>query len=545
MIHNSFIISTITALFFGVMLLPMTSYAQNLEWRTGEDGKQYWYENGVRQGTYDDEKGVIGDGTVRGREIYDPKSDAWYWLDSIYDGAKAVNKEVWLPYVYQNEAEWDIHEMHKNHWDSDECIRGYVYASMLNKWGKWVRYDENGAMMKGWVTIEGPLAEQYPEQAGKKYYYDHKTGTMAKGRLTINGDDYYFDYHTGQMVTGWQTYSNGQGKGGKLYFDPDSGKMVTGEKTIDGKACFFSYQGEYLEDLYRDENGLLRVREDSEYILDSGKTGNISWWKIRIPESISSGLYWRTKLVISGVCDETDTGFKDAGYRSRGKSEDYSDFPFYPFGYDTAVDEAFIDIRNAQDLSYLFCNMHALKYIYGLDKLDTSKVTDMSRMFYGCYLLMQADVSGFDTSNVTDMSEMFADHGVLNNLDLSSFNTSNVTDMHGMFSSKPSLMFDKTIVSMDEHVLKIDVSSFDTSKVTDMSDMFNTAFIEEIDISSFDTSSVKDMSNMFAYEYSSSYPEDKTGIVKNIYVGSGWVIGEDTKTDNMFDRCGVDGVTVK
>lgn len=39
------------------------------------DGAKYWYENGVRQGL-----------EGRGKEIYDPESDAWYWLDAAYDG---------------------------------------------------------------------------------------------------------------------------------------------------------------------------------------------------------------------------------------------------------------------------------------------------------------------------------------------------------------------------------------------------------------------------------------------------------------------------
>ena len=39
-------------------------------WKT-VNGKDYWYENGVKQGT-----------TGRGKEIYDPDSDAWYWLDA-------------------------------------------------------------------------------------------------------------------------------------------------------------------------------------------------------------------------------------------------------------------------------------------------------------------------------------------------------------------------------------------------------------------------------------------------------------------------------
>ena len=52
-------------------------------WKT-VNGKDYWYENGVKQGT-----------TGRGKEIYDPDSDAWYWLDAKQGGAKAVNKDVY------------------------------------------------------------------------------------------------------------------------------------------------------------------------------------------------------------------------------------------------------------------------------------------------------------------------------------------------------------------------------------------------------------------------------------------------------------------
>ena len=52
-------------------------------WKT-VNGKDYWYENGVKQGT-----------TGRGKEIYDASSDAWYWLDAVDGGAKAVNKDVY------------------------------------------------------------------------------------------------------------------------------------------------------------------------------------------------------------------------------------------------------------------------------------------------------------------------------------------------------------------------------------------------------------------------------------------------------------------
>ena len=55
-----------------------------------ENGKKYWYEKGVKQGT-----------TGRGKEIYDPDSDAWYWLDAVQGGAMTVSKDV-----YQESARW-------------------------------------------------------------------------------------------------------------------------------------------------------------------------------------------------------------------------------------------------------------------------------------------------------------------------------------------------------------------------------------------------------------------------------------------------------
>ena len=109
-------------------------------WET-VDGKDYWYEDGVKQGT-----------EGRGKEIYDPESDAWYWLDSDANGAKAVSKDV-----YQ---------------ESDG--------------GKWVRYDENGKMVKGWNTNENGT-----------YYFDPITGAMAKGDVEIDGVPCSFDETTG------------------------------------------------------------------------------------------------------------------------------------------------------------------------------------------------------------------------------------------------------------------------------------------------------------------------------------------------------------
>ena len=173
---------------------------KNVQFDTGADGKSYWFEDGVKQGTYDDPKGVMGDGTVRGREIYDPVTNEWYWLDSVYDGAKAVGKEVWMPYMYQQEGDWDEEKIAANAAASGDMAQ-FVLDSINNKQGKWVRYDENGAMLKGWVTIEegSELAKVYEDQVGNTYYYDNRTGLMARGKVTLGGVTYEFDELTGAL----------------------------------------------------------------------------------------------------------------------------------------------------------------------------------------------------------------------------------------------------------------------------------------------------------------------------------------------------------
>ena len=86
-----------------------------------------------------------------------------------------------------------------------------------------------------------------------------------------------------------------------------------------------------------------------------------------------------------------------------------------------------------------FKSMLDLETIEGLRYLNTSKVANMSAMFYECRSLLNLDLSSFNTSNVTDMGEMFLRCYNLKSLDLSSFNTSNVTNMEHMFNQCTSL----------------------------------------------------------------------------------------------------------
>ena len=120
-----------------------------------------------------------------------------------------------------------------------------------------------------------------------------------------------------------------------------------------------------------------------------------------------------------------------------------------------------------------------------LSSFDTSNVTNMSSMFYGCSSLTSLDLSSFNTSSVTNMDSMFSGCSSLTSLDLSSFNTSSVTDMQSMFSQCSLLT-------------SLDVSGFNTSKVKNMSDMFrDCSSLTSLDLSGFNTSNVTDMYMMF------------------------------------------------
>ena len=140
------------------------------------------------------------------------------------------------------------------------------------------------------------------------------------------------------------------------------------------------------------------------------------------------------------------------------------------------------DVKLSGDASCLFKGFND---IYGVEKLDTSNVNNMCKMFFGCSRLDYLDVSNFDISKVTNMSNMFADCENLTSLDVSGFDTSNVENMSGMFQGCSGLT-------------SLDVSNWNTSNVTNMSCMFYTCSgLDDLDVSGFDTSNVINMAGMF------------------------------------------------
>lgn len=136
--------------------------------------------------------------------------------------------------------------------DGSLAVNKDVYIPSGNKW---VRYDNNGHMIKGedyryggWYYFNpttGAMTKgmQYvPSNGGKWVYYDWTTGKMAHGEQYVNYDAqhtgwYLFDRYTGAMFHG-DTYVRSNG-GKWVRYDFTTGKMVKGLNRHDNSWYYF------------------------------------------------------------------------------------------------------------------------------------------------------------------------------------------------------------------------------------------------------------------------------------------------------------------
>ncbi|MDD3452736.1 MAG: BspA family leucine-rich repeat surface protein [Bacilli bacterium] len=210
------------------------------------------------------------------------------------------------------------------------------------------------------------------------------------------------------------------------------------------------------------------------------------------------------------------------------------------------LDLSNFDTSKVIDMSYMFFQMNFLRNL-DLSNFDTSKVENMSWMFTHMSNLGDLNISNFDTSSVTNMSYMFTFTSGLSNLDLSNFDTSKVTNMSYMFDWMASLS-------------SLNVSNFNTSNVTNMSWMFyKTYSLSSLDVSNFNTSKVTNMSGMFAgmsnlvnlniNNFNTSnvtnmdYMFNHSTKLSTIYVGSNWTTSG-ASISYMFEGCGTSSVTL-
>jgi surface protein len=117
-----------------------------------------------------------------------------------------------------------------------------------------------------------------------------------------------------------------------------------------------------------------------------------------------------------------------------------------------------------------------------LPKIDTSGMTSMNKLFYGCRALIS--MPQLNTESVTNMGNMFQNCNSL--VTIPPINTDSVTDMSYMFNYCYNLA---------------SVPLLNTKNVTDMSGMFYYCY-SLVSIPPFDTEEVKKTKGMFYYCYS-------------------------------------------
>ena len=176
------------------------------------------------------------------------------------------------------------------------------------------------------------------------------------------------------------------------------------------------------------------------------------------------------------------------------------------------IDSSFADYE-LESLYCFFSQCENLKTITGLKNLNTTHVTEITGMFYGCSSLETIDFNGFCTDHVHDMGWMFQDCISLKALNLSGFNTNHVIMMDGMFENCSSLKeldinsFNTENTALMQYMFdgcssleKLDLSNFNTKNNLTMYSMFEgCSSLTELDLSSFNTENVVDMTYTFRY----------------------------------------------
>ncbi|WP_302280398.1 BspA family leucine-rich repeat surface protein [Brachyspira pilosicoli] len=175
------------------------------------------------------------------------------------------------------------------------------------------------------------------------------------------------------------------------------------------------------------------------------------------------------------------------------------------------------DVSNVTNMDMMFAYMgynmlvrySSIDFDQDLSNWNVSKVTSMNNMFAYCSNFDQP-LDNWDISNVEDMSFMFCGAKEFNQ-PLNSWNTSKVKNMRGMFQECE--FFNQSL------------DKWDTSNVEDMSNMFIRAKRFNKPLNTWNINKVKDLSSMFAY---------CDAFNQNL---NDWDVSNVTNMDSLFRQC--------
>ena len=164
---------------------------------------------------------------------------------------------------------------------------------------------------------------------------------------------------------------------------------------------------------------------------------------------------------------------------------------------------------NVTDMSFMFEYCHNFNHPIG--NWDVSQVEDMGGMFAGCNYFNQP-LDKWNTSKVSCMASMFEECWEFNQ-DISSWDVGNVIDMNHMFYSDNTCEFDQPL------------NNWNTANVKNMSAMFDGCKNFNQPLDKWDVSSVKDMTRMFGG--AKDFNQDLND----------WAVREDCDVEDMFTYC--------
>jgi surface protein len=157
---------------------------------------------------------------------------------------------------------------------------------------------------------------------------------------------------------------------------------------------------------------------------------------------------------------------------------------FYGCGKLTKLDLSMFDTSKKTDMFRMFCGCSSLEEIKG--NIVVSKGTIVADLFNGCAKLKSIDVSKWDVSECGGLSGTFLGCSSLSSLDVSNWNVTNNTGFDNTFNGCSNLT-------------SLDVSKWNTSSATNMTHMFSgCSHLQTIDVSHFVTVNNTDYSYMFA-----------------------------------------------
>ena len=269
-------------------------------------------------------------------------------------------------------------------------------------------------------------------------------------------------------------------------------------------------------------------------------------------------------LEITNVYSDIETTYYDSNIEDSGFG-DIDDVPWVVDHKNDIEKILFVDEIRPISTAYWFAKIKYCSYL-DLDKLNTSKVTNMNGMFYyisnnSAITTLSINLSNWDVSSVTNMRNMFSNACSYATSwsvgDLTNWDVSNVTNMSSMFSLAGYRESSSWSVG--------DLTNWDVSNVTDMGSMFygagqNATSWSIGDLSNWEVSNVTNMGHMFGSAgynatswtvgYLNNWNVSNVTDMKHMFIGAGyksnafaldltnWDVSNVTDMSYMFSTAG-------